>query len=104
MLNISRAARDDLRILFWRGMDMFGPAQADLYVEGLLETLDRIADFPRMGVPRPEFGPTARVHAHRSHVILYRIEDSGDVFIQRIRHGHEDWQALPGLDDDQDKR
>jgi toxin ParE1/3/4 len=101
MLNISRAARDDLRSLFWHGMDMFGPIQADRYIEGLLETLDRIADFPRIGIQRREFGPTVRVHAHRSHVIVYRIEESGDVFIQRIRHGLEDWQAQPGLDDDQ---
>jgi plasmid stabilization system protein ParE len=34
-------------------------------------------------------------------VIVYRTEESGDVFIQRIRHGLEDWQARPGLDDDQ---
>jgi plasmid stabilization system protein ParE len=34
-------------------------------------------------------------------VIVYRIEESGDVFIQRIRHGLEDWQAQPDLDDDQ---
>jgi toxin ParE1/3/4 len=101
MLNISRAARDDLRSLFWNGIDMFGPVQADRYIEGLLETLDRIADFPHIGIQRPEFGPTVRVHAHRSHVIVYRTEESGDVFIQRIRHGLEDWQARPGLDDDQ---
>jgi toxin ParE1/3/4 len=82
-------------------MDMFGPVQADRYIEGLLETLDRIADFPHIGIQRPEFGPTVRVHAHRSHVIVYRTEESGDVFIQRIRHGLEDWQARPGLDDDQ---
>ncbi|MGX5801434.1 type II toxin-antitoxin system RelE/ParE family toxin [Bradyrhizobium sp. Arg314] len=27
----------------------------------------------------------------KAHLIVYRVEEGGDVFIVRVRHGHEDW-------------
>lgn len=98
MLNLSLKAREDLRIMYWQGLEMFGQIQADRYIDGLLGTLDLIADFPGMGRRRSELGPSGRAHTYKSHVILYRIEASGDVRVQRIRHGLEDWQTDRRLD------
>ena len=72
--------------------EVFGSAQADMYIEGLLAALDLLADYPRLGQAEEELGPTARRHAYRSHVVLYRTDGDADVRIQRIRHGRE----LPG--------
>lgn len=93
MLRLSRPAREDLQQVYLTGLDLFGPTQADIYIDGLLAALDLIADFPRASVARPEFGPTSRSLTYKSHVVLYRL-DGDDVFVRRIRHGLEDWQSV----------
>jgi len=30
-----------------------------------------------------------------SHLIVYTVDDNDDIFIVKIRHGHEDWQSKP---------
>lgn len=77
---------------------MFGPAQADRYIDGLLETLDLIAEFPEMSRLRTEIDPPMRVHPHQSHAIIYKIDERGDVLIVRIRHALEDWQRSGAQD------
>lgn len=32
-----------------------------------------------------------RIHPFKAHLIVYRIDDDGDIFIVRVRHGQEDW-------------
>jgi toxin ParE1/3/4 len=44
----------------------------------------------RAAPERAELGHSSRVHPYRSHIIFYRL-DGADTFIQRIRHGSEDW-------------
>jgi len=43
---------------------------------------------------RTELGPPVRVHPYRAHLVIDEIE-AGDVFVLRVRHGHEDWQTSP---------
>lgn len=100
MMRLSKAARADLREIYLRGVEVFGSAQADMYIEGLLAALDLLADYPRLGQAEEELGPTARRHAYRSHVILYRTDGDADVRIQRIRHGREDWRKNLTGDDE----
>lgn len=98
-VRLSRPARDDLQQVYLTGVDLFGSRQADVYIDGLLAALDVIADFPRAGLARPEFGPTSRSMTYKSHVVLYRL-DGDDVFVRRIRHGLEDWQwASPDVEE-----
>lgn len=92
MLRLSREARADLQQVYLQGFEMFGPRQADNYIEGLFAKLDLLADFPRLGAARPELSADTQVMLYKSHAILYRIDDA-DVFVRRIRHGHEDWQS-----------
>ena len=72
--------------------------QADRYIDGLLDTLDLIAEFPDMARFRPEVDPPARVHTHQSHAIIYDIDERGDLLIIRIRHVLEDWRTSTGPD------
>ncbi|WP_299176685.1 type II toxin-antitoxin system RelE/ParE family toxin [uncultured Brevundimonas sp.] len=95
MLRLSCKARADLQHVYIQGVELFGHRQADIYIDGLLGQMDLIADFPRIGVPRPEFGPNTHVLSYKSHAVIYRV-DEDQVFIRRVRHGLEDWQADAG--------
>lgn len=75
---------------------MFGIAQADRYIEGLLNALDLVADFPGAARLRTELQPPIRAYPYKSHLILYDIGATGDVLVVRIRHGHEDWTGQGG--------
>jgi len=93
-LLLSEAADRDLENIYIQSVELFGPRQADHYIDGLLDTLDMIAAFPRMARLREDVLPPVRAHAHQSHMILYDVDDHEDVLIIRIRHAHEDWQQL----------
>ena len=92
-LTVSEDADRDLDDLYHQGVVTFGLAQADRYIDGLLDTLDLIAAFPGVARLRNELMPPIRAFPHRSHIIFYDIDESGDVLIVRIRHAHEDWAA-----------
>lgn len=34
-----------------------------------------------------------RIHPFKAHLVVYRIEEDGDILIVRVRHGHEDWTS-----------
>jgi toxin ParE1/3/4 len=88
----SRKADEDLENLYITGAREFGVAQAERYYTGLVEALEFLASYPRAARARPELGPETRGHPYKAHMIFYR-PDGADIFIQRIRHGSEDWQA-----------
>ncbi|WP_284220870.1 type II toxin-antitoxin system RelE/ParE family toxin [Brevundimonas denitrificans] len=95
-MTVSEEADRDLDTLYRLGVEMFGVAQADRYIDGLLGALDLIADFPAAARLRTELKPPIRAYPYKSHVILYDIEATGDVLVVRIRHGHEEWSDLAG--------
>jgi toxin ParE1/3/4 len=96
ILRISLAARQDLSTIYRHGVEAFGQRQADRYIDGLLDTLDLLADFPEMARVRDSLNPPARVHGHLRHVIVYDLLADEIVLIVRIRHALEDWQGLSG--------
>ena len=95
-LTVSEEADRDLDALYRQGVEMFGVGQADRYVEGLLNALDLIADFPGAARFRTELQPPIRVYPYKSHLVLYDVDARGDVLVVRIRHGHEDWAGQAG--------
>ena len=95
-LTVSEEADRDLDALYRQGVEIFGLAQADRYIEGLLNALDLIADFPGAARLRTELQPPVRAYPYKSHLILYDIGATGDVLVVRIRHGHEDWAGQAG--------
>ena len=95
-LTLSEEADHDLDALYRLGVEMFGTAQADRYVGGLLDALDLIADFPGAARLRAEVEPPIRAYPYKSHLVLYDVDARGDVLVVRIRHGHEDWIGQAG--------
>ena len=71
------------------------PRSALRLIDRLEEQCLRLADQPRMGVARPEFGPEHRSFAvpGTRYIIIYRPM-SGGVEIIHIRHGSRDLRRL----------
>ena len=90
---LSSDARDDLLGIFFVGLEMFGYRQAEIYREGLEKAFALLADYPEMARVREEIDGSVRAFPHQAHVIVYEIDEGGDILVLRIRHGHEDWVA-----------
>ena len=65
------------------------------YHNDLERVFELLADNPLMARERTEISPPVRIHPHKSHVIVYLVDDTGDVIVVRVRHGHEDWETAP---------
>lgn len=91
---LSRKAEEDLREIFRTGVREFSLAQAESYHDGLEQLFSFLAENPRVAREREELRQRSRAFRYKSHLVFYRL-DGEDIFIQRIRHGHEDWLNDP---------
>lgn len=91
---LTRKAEGDIISIYLTGIGEFGTAQADSYHASLEKMFQLIGDNPRIAREREEITPAIRAHPHKSHLIIYRIEDDG-VLIIRVRHAREDWISNP---------
>jgi toxin ParE1/3/4 len=87
-------ARADLEAIWLFTADRWSVAQADAYVGELLSTIDLLVENLKIARERIEFTPTARIHPCRSHIIIFRDEDTY-LDVIRIRHSREDWMSDP---------
>lgn len=92
---LSQEADSDLYALYIEGIEEHGIVQADKYYDELIGALDLLGRHPEMARIRFEIDPPVRVHPHKEHIIIYDIEDDGDVFIVRVRNRREDWVSVP---------
>ena len=80
---LNEKADDDLDRLFESGIDEFGLDQATIYMKGLIERLEEIAEHPRQYREVKEIREGYRRSVYRVHSIYYRID--GDIVeIMRI--------------------
>ena len=86
---LSKAADRDLKRLFKASLVQFGRLQADVYYDGVVGTLNALAERPLMARERGEYGAGICMHPYRSHVIVYRVVRL-DIQIVRILHGRQD--------------
>ena len=93
-LRLTPAAQADLAAIWTYTAQTWSVAQADTYVAGIRKTLNVLLDSPELARERHEIAPPVRIHRHRSHLIVYRIE-APFLDVIRIRHAHEDWIADP---------
>ncbi len=94
--HLSRLAEQDLIELFLEGVERFGLVQAETYHDLLANTFKFLADNPKAARLREEIDPPVRIHPVQAHLVVYRVETDGEIFIIRVRHGHEDWVADEG--------
>lgn len=92
---LTRFAEQDLILLSETGIRLFGVAQAKRYHDQMFDCFDLLSRNPEMARLRLELLSGIRIHPFRSHLIVYRIENDGEVLIVRIRHAREDWAAEP---------
>jgi len=88
---LSNKTEEDIIDVFHTGVELFGVRQAEQYHKNLAKTFQFLADNPLAAPLRLEITPAVRIHPAGSHLIIYTTGDEGDVFIIRVRHGHEDW-------------
>lgn len=78
--------------------------RADRLLEAIGQRFELLAEHPRMGRRRPEFGSDVRSFVVENHVIYYRPEE--ELLIARVLHGSRDqaaaWQE--SAEDDERER
>lgn len=90
---LSSAAANDILAIAEQGIQLFGIMQARRYNDDLFRLFEVIAANPRMARERHELSPPMRIHPFKAHLVVYAVDEGGDVFIVRVRHGHEEWAA-----------
>ena len=95
--SLSVKAEEDI-VYIYRSMEQFGLYQADRYHQRLERCFQFLADSALAAPERVEITPPVRIHPVEAHLVVYRVDDDGNVFIIRVRHGHEDWQAFAEME------
>jgi toxin ParE1/3/4 len=88
---LSALAERDLEEIWSYVAEDASPATADRLIDAIIDRFELLAEQPRMGRLRPEFGPGVRSFAVENHVIYYRYD--GEVLIARVLHGRRDQAA-----------
>ena len=88
---LSSLAEQDLDEIWLYVAEDASSATADRLIDDIIDRFSLLAEQPRMGRLRPEFGEGVRSFAVDSHVIYYRHEN--EVLIARVLHGKRDQAA-----------
>ena len=88
---LSELAEHDLREIWLYVASDASAERADQLLEAIGERFELLAEHPRMGRRRPEFGPGVRSFVVEKHVIYYCVEK--ELLIARILHGSRDQAA-----------
>lgn len=81
-------AQQDLRDI-WNHIAPDNPTAADALFLRLFEKFALAADYPEIGVARPELSQTARLLIEGHYIVIYEAHDDG-VLIVAIIHGMRD--------------
>ena len=88
---LSALAERDLEEIWSYVAEDASPTTADRLIDAIIDRFELLAEQPRMGRLRPEFGAGVRSCTVENHVIYYRHD--GDVLIARLLHGRRDQAA-----------
>src|SRR2546427_8831299 len=88
LYRLSSLAERDLDEIWSYVAEDVSPTTADRLIDDIIGRFDLLAEQPRMGRARPEFGAAVRSFAVENYVIYYCHD--GDVLIARILHGRRD--------------
>jgi toxin ParE1/3/4 len=88
---LSALAEQDLDGVWSHVAQDASPTTADRLIDAIIDRFELLAEQPRMGRLRPEFGAGVRSFTVENHVIYYRHD--GEVLIARVLHGRRDQAA-----------
>ena len=88
---LSVLAEQDLEKIWSYVAEAASLATADRLIDAIIDRFELLAEQPRMGRLRPEFGAGVRSFSVENHVIYYRHDE--DVVIARVLHGRRDQAA-----------
>ncbi|MEP7349855.1 MAG: type II toxin-antitoxin system RelE/ParE family toxin [Sphingorhabdus sp.] len=91
---LAPAADLDLDDIYDFGFVEFGMELADTYLDGLIACFSFLSENPEVARQRHEVRPPVRAHPHRSHVVVYEVNDNRDVLILRVHHSRANWLDL----------
>lgn len=87
---LSHLAEQDLQDIWSYVAGDSSPERADRLLDAIGDGFERLAELPRIGRRRPEFGTGVRSVVVENYVIYYREED---LVIARVLHGNRDQKA-----------
>ena len=100
---LSKLAEQDLLEIWLYVAADASPERADRLVEAIGNRFELLAENPRMGRRRPEFGADVRSFVVENHVIYYRPDK--ELLIARVLHGSRDQvAALEESGEDQESK
>lgn len=85
-LKLSKLALQDIESIYDHTVAEWGDAQADRYVGALWDAMLAIEKAPERWRLRKDIHPGCRAYLSGSHLIIYRVGNSG-IEISRILHG-----------------
>lgn len=88
-VSISSNASADLHSIYAYSFETFGEAVADTYFLDLQAAIERLSDYPELGMMRSDLHQRPRCLPCREHHIFYRY-DGVRVVISRILHKRMD--------------
>jgi toxin ParE1/3/4 len=88
---LSALSEQDLEEIWSYVAEDASPTTADRLIDAIIDRFELLAEQPRMGRLRPEFGEGVRSVVVESYVIYYRQDV--DVLIARVLHGRRDQAA-----------
>jgi toxin ParE1/3/4 len=88
---LSALAEQDLEEIWSYIAEDASPATADRLIDAIIDRFELLAEQPRMGRLRPEFGEGVRSFTVENYVIYYRHQ--GDVLVARVLDGRRDQTA-----------
>ena len=86
---LTRFAERDLRRIAEYTIERFGINQARRYRDSLFRTFESLTEHPAMGRDYSHVKEGCRRHEHESHVIYYKITNSG-ILVLRLLHQSQD--------------
>jgi toxin ParE1/3/4 len=89
-LRISALADSDLDRIYAQGVERFGEAAADEYLNEIRSKFALLLAFPLSNMLRDDIRPPVRLQHHKGHVIIYRVDEE-HVSIVRVFSRFQNW-------------
>jgi toxin ParE1/3/4 len=93
LVRIKPKARADLLAIRIWGEDRWGPERSREYLEGLIDSIERLSEFPEMGRPRDVLAPGLRSVRYKDYLIFYVLELRQPVVVA-VLHDRRNQAAL----------